>query len=288
MLDALKFNDGAVIVTGGGTGIGQACCVEFAKLGASVIATGRTLETLEETRDLLKRDGHDCDIFAMDVTKSDDVEALRAHVENRYGSLKALVNNAGNNFRSNIEELSEDDWHRLIDVDLTSVFLMSKAFLPLLRNHPGGTSIVNNASIYGLVGNPLMPVYCAAKGGVLSLTRQLACDYGPENIRVNAVCPGPTWSPRVRGYIESGRSSEAVLTSKVLLGRIAECSEIANTIVFLASDAASYIHGTSLAVDGGYTIQERHERRQSDHDHAGDAAYRSPDRWARPVSTARP
>ena len=143
----------------------------------------------------------------------------------------------------------------LIDVDLTSVFLMSKAFLPLLRKHGGGASIVNNASVYGLVGNPLIPVYCAAKGGVLSLTRQLACDYGPENIRVNAVCPGPAWSPRVRGYIESGKSSEARLTSKVLLGRIAECSEIANTMVFLASDAASYIHGTSLAVDGGYTIQ---------------------------------
>ena len=255
MLEALQFNGGAVVVTGGGTGIGQACCVEFAKLGAKVVATGRTRKTLEETRALIEKDGYECDIFEMDVTKSEDVERLRAHVEDRYGSVKALINNAGNNFRSTIEDLSEDDWHRLIDVDLTSVFLMSKAFLPLLRKHGGGASIVNNASVYGLVGNPLMPVYCAAKGGVLSLTRQLACDYGPENIRVNAVCPGPAWSPRVRGYIESGKSSEARLTSKVLLGRIAECSEIANTMVFLASDAASYIHGTSLAVDGGYTIQ---------------------------------
>ena len=255
LLDALRFNGGAVIVTGGGAGIGQACCIELAKLGATVIATGRTRETLLETRDLLKQDGNDCDIFVMDVTKSDDVESLRAHVEAEYGSLKALINNAGNNFRSSVEDLSEDDWHRLVDVNLSSVYLMSKAFLPLLKSQPGGGAIVNNASIYGLVGNPLMPAYCAAKGGVLSLTRQLACDYGKDNIRVNAVCPGPTRSPRVQGYIESGQSSEERLKSKVLLNRIAACDEIANVMVFLASDAASYVHGTSLAVDGGYTIQ---------------------------------
>lgn len=255
MLDALRFDGRPVIVTGGGTGIGQACCIEFAKLGAQVIATGRTRETLYDTARLLAENGHDCDIFVMDVTQSDDVTALRAHTEATYGSVKAVINNAGNNFRSTIEDLSEEDWHRLIDVDLTSVYLMCKAFIPMLKSAKGGGAIVNNASVYGLVGNPLMPVYCAAKGGVLSLTRQLATDYGKDNIRVNAVCPGPAWSPRVRGYIESGFSSEERLTSKVILDRIAECSEIADVMVFLASDAASYMQGVSLAVDGGYTIQ---------------------------------
>lgn len=255
MLDALRFDGQPVIVTGGGTGIGQACCIEFAKLGAQVIATGRTRETLDDTARLLAENGHDCDIFVMDVTQSDDVTALRAHTEATYGSVKAVINNAGNNFRSTIEDLSEEDWHRLIDVDLTSVYLMCKAFIPMLKSAKGGGAIVNNASVYGLVGNPLMPVYCAAKGGVLSLTRQLATDYGKDNIRVNAVCPGPAWSPRVRGYIERGLSSEERLTSKVILDRIAECSEIADVMVFLASDAASYMQGVSLAVDGGYTIQ---------------------------------
>lgn len=255
MLDALRFDGQPVIVTGGGTGIGQACCIEFAKLGAQVIATGRTRETLDDTARLLAENGHDCDIFVMDVTQSDDVTALRAHTEATYGSVKAVINNAGNNFRSTIEDLSEEDWHRLIDVDLTSVYLMCKAFIPMLKSAKGGGAIVNNASVYGLVGNPLMPVYCAAKGGVLSLTRQLATDYGKDNIRVNAVCPGPAWSPRVRGYIECGLSSEERLTSKVILDRIAECSEIADVMVFLASDAASYMQGVSLAVDGGYTIQ---------------------------------
>lgn len=255
MLDALRFDGHPVIVTGGGTGIGQACCVEFAKLGAQVIATGRSLETLEETAKLLREDGHGCDVFVMDVTKSEDVSALRDHVTSAYGTVKAVINNAGNNFRSTIEDLSEEDWHRLIDVDLTSVYLMCRAFMPMLKTAEGGGAIVNNASVYGLVGNPLMPVYCAAKGGVLSLTRQLATDYGKDNIRINAVCPGPAWSPRVRGYIESGQSSEDRLTSKVLLNRIADCREIADVMVFLASDAASYMQGVSLAVDGGYTIQ---------------------------------
>ena len=254
MLDKLNFNGAPVVVTGGGTGIGQACCVDFAKLGAQVIATGRTRETLEETRALLREDGNDCDVFVMDVSKPDDVNALRDHVEARYGNLKTLVNNAGNNFRSKIEDLSEDDWHRLIDTDLTSVYLMTKAFLPLLRK-ADGASIVNNASIFGLIGNPLMPVYCSAKGGLLSLTRQLAVDYGPENIRVNAVCPGTTYSPRVRGYMESGQSNEDALKAKIALGRIAECDEIAHTMVFLASDAASYVNGAALVVDGGFTIQ---------------------------------
>ena len=255
MLDALRFDGQPVIVTGGGTGIGQACCIEFAKLGAQVIATGRTRETLEDTARLLQDDGHDCDIFVMGVTQSDDVTALREHIEAIYGMVKAVINNAGNNFRSTIEDLSEEDWHRLIDVDLTSVYLMCRAFIPMLKSAKGGGAIVNNASVYGLVGNPLMPVYCAAKGGVLSLTRQLATDYGKDNIRVNAVCPGPAWSPRVCGYIESGLSSEERLTSKVILDRIAECHEIADVMVFLASDAASYMQSVSLAVDGGYTIQ---------------------------------
>ncbi len=255
MLDALRFDGAAVVVTGGGTGIGQACCIGLAELGARVIATGRTRDTLEDTAGLIADAGHECDVFAMDVTRADEVEALRSHVETTYGSVKALINNAGDNFRSKIEDLSQEDWCRLIDVDLTSVFLMTKAFLPLLREHPGGAAIVNNASIFGLVGNPLMPVYSAAKGGVLGLTRQLACDYGKENIRVNAVCPGPTMSPRVRGYIERGETSEERLTKKVPLGRTATCLEIADAMIFLASDAASYVHGTSLAVDGGYTIQ---------------------------------
>ena len=131
---------------------------------------------------------------------------------------------------------------------------MSKAFLPLLRKADDGASIVNVASTFGIIGHPEMPVYCAPKGGVLSLTRQLAVDYGGENIRVNGVCPGATLSPRVRNYIDSGVVDGTVVEELALLGRLAECDEIANVIAFLASDAASYIHGASIVVDGGQIV----------------------------------
>jgi len=130
---------------------------------------------------------------------------------------------------------------------------MCKAFLPLLRKSEG-SSIVNVASTFGIIGHPEMPVYCAAKGGVLSLTRQLAVDYGPENIRVNGVCPGATLSPRVKNYIDSGMVDGKIVEELALLNRLAECDEIANVIAFLASDAASYVHGTSMVVDGGQTV----------------------------------
>ena len=131
---------------------------------------------------------------------------------------------------------------------------MCRAFLPLLREAPSGASIVNVASTFGIIGHPEMPVYCAAKGGVLSLTRQLAVDYGKENIRVNGVCPGATLSPRVRNYIESGMVDGRAVEELALLGRLADCEEIANAIAFLASDAASYVHGVSMVVDGGQTV----------------------------------
>ena len=110
------------------------------------------------------------------------------------------------------------------------------------------------ASTFGLIGHPEMPVYCAAKGGMVSLTRQLAVDYGTENIRVNSLCPGATLSPRVKHYIDSGMVDGKAVEELALLKRLATCDEVANAAIFLASDAASYIHGTALVVDGGQTV----------------------------------
>jgi len=126
-------------------------------------------------------------------------------------------------------------------------------FIPLLlkSNKP---SILNVASTFAHIGNAQMPVYCAAKGGVVSLSRQLAVDYGPRGLRVNSICPGPTLSPRVKGYFDSGRADPAGTLQKVMLGRFAECDEIAHVAAFLVSDAASYVHGASIIVDGGQTI----------------------------------
>lgn len=255
MLKELQFNGAPVVVTGAGTGIGQACAVVLGELGATVVMTGRTEKTLRDSEAMVEETGAVYATWVGDVTDESNVIELRDMVEERWGHLKGLINNAGNNFRSKITELKSEDWHRIIDVDLTSVYYTSKAFLPLLSKAPGGGAIVNNASIYGVVGNPLMPAYSAAKGAVLALTRQLAVDYGEEGVRVNAICPGTTGSPRVLGYLEQGLSDYDRLMKKNIIQRIADCREIANVAVFLASDAASYVHGESVVVDGGYTIK---------------------------------
>ena len=253
MLDRLKFDGAPVVVTGGGQGIGRSTCEVLAELGAHVIVVSKTEANVRETERLLNESGASCEGHVTDVSVKTEVDALAAAVQVKHGQVKSIVNNAGTNFVKKLEDLEEDDWHRIIGIDLSSVYYMCKAFLPLLRKSEG-SSIVNVASTFGIIGHPEMPVYCAAKGGVLSLTRQLAVDYGPENIRVNGVCPGATLSPRVKNYIDSGMVDSKIVEELALLNRLAECDEIANVIAFLASDAASYVHGTSMVVDGGQTV----------------------------------
>jgi len=253
MLDRLKFDGAPVVVTGGGQGIGRSTCEVLAELGAHVIVVSKTEANVRETERLLNESGASCEGHVTDVSVKAEVDVLAAAVQAKHEQVKSIVNNAGTNFVKKLEDLEEDDWHRIIGIDLSSVYYMCKAFLPLLRKSEG-SSIVNVASTFGIIGHPEMPVYCAAKGGVLSLTRQLAVDYGPENIRVNGVCPGATLSPRVKNYIDSGMVDSKIVEELALLNRLAECDEIANVIAFLASDAASYVHGTSMVVDGGQTV----------------------------------
>jgi len=254
MLKELQFEGAPVLVTGGGQGIGRSACEALAELGAHIIVVSKTAENVKETEKILRASGASCEGHITDVSVKAEVDALATDISSRHEHIKALVNNAGTNFVKKLEDLEEDDWHRIIGIDLSSVYYMCKAFLPLLRKTPTGASIINVASTFGIIGHPEMPVYCAAKGGVLSLTRQLAVDYGRENIRVNGVCPGATLSPRVKNYIDSGMVDGKMVEELALLGRLAECDEIGNVIAFLASDAASYIHGTSLVVDGGQTV----------------------------------
>lgn len=253
VLKELQFNGEVVVVTGAGAGIGRATAEALAELGATTVLVGRTKSRLDDVKDALARSGAKAESFAADVSKENEVERLRDFVAERYGRAKAVVNNAGTNFISPITELSSEKWHELIAVDLDSIFYMCRAFIPLLLKSDK-PSILNVASTFGHIGNPQMPVYCAAKGGVISLTRQLAVDYGPQGLRVNSLCPGPTLSPRVRGYFEAGRADPKGTLQKVMLGRFAECEEVGNVAAFLVSDAASYVHGASIVVDGGQTI----------------------------------
>lgn len=253
MLAKLKFNGEPVLITGGGQGIGKAAADALAELGASVIIAERNEATLQSAADDIRSKGGVCDFFRCDVSSEADVNAMAGEVERKFGRLKALINNAGNNFRTPLHELSTEKWQEIRGVNLDAVFYMCRAFIPLLlkANNP---AIVNVASSFGVIGNPLMPVYCATKGAVVNLSRQLAIDYGPKGLRVNSLCPGPTRSPRVQSYIDKGLTDPKKLEAQVMLNRMADCDEIGDVAAFIASDAASFMNGSTVVVDGGQTI----------------------------------
>jgi NAD(P)-dependent dehydrogenase (short-subunit alcohol dehydrogenase family) len=254
MLNRLKFNGAPVLVTAAGAGIGEACCHSLAELGATVLLAERNADSLARVEAALKAKGAACEAYVIDVSVEAEVLRLHREVSARHPHLKALLNIVGTNHGQRITELSTEKWNELITLNLTSMFWMCKSFIPMLQKAPGGGAIVNMASSLGVIGMPKMPVYCASKGGVMSLTRNLAIDYGREGVRVNAICPGTTASPRLEGYFAAGMVDRHAAEQMAPLGRLATCEEIADVAVFMASDAASYMHGASIVVDGGQTI----------------------------------
>ena len=176
------------VITGGGTGIGQAIALAFAKEGARVAVAGRRMEKLQETLSLLKQSGSDALAMECDVTKSADTERLVKAAEDRFGNVNVLVNNAGALSVSTVETISEADWDRIMGANLKGPFLMSRAVLPAMRR-AGGGSIVNIGSVLGIAAIRDRAAYCASKGGVAMLTKAMALDHAHDKIRVNCVCP---------------------------------------------------------------------------------------------------
>ncbi len=253
VLQKLRMDGQAVVVTGGGAGIGKSTAMAVAELGATALICGRTEGTLQAAAADIRSRGFKCETFVADVSKEDDVKRLSAFAAERFGSVKAVVNNAGNNFSAQLHDLPTDKWNELVATNLNSVYFMCREFIPLLLK-ASGPSIVNIASTFGVIGNPKMPVYCATKGAVVNLTRQLAIDYGPQGLRVNSVCPGSTLSPRYKGYLDKGMMDIEAVKARIMLRRPAECDEIGDVAAFLVSDAASFVTGATIIVDGGQTI----------------------------------
>lgn len=238
-----------VLVTGASSGIGAAIAIMFAENGWDVMAAGRDEGRLEEVADVSDR----IVTWAGDLASSDDCEELVADTIEEFGEIDCLVNNAGIIIRGNAAETSDDDWRETMTVNLDVPFFLSRAALPYLLTAEG--SIVNIASDWGLRGGERAAAYCASKGGLVLLTRAMARDHAREGLRVNAICPGDVDTPMLAAEAEAeGMDIDDYMeeaSESVPNGRVAEPEEVAALALFLASDAATHITGTTVPIDGG-------------------------------------
>ncbi|MCS6925335.1 MAG: glucose 1-dehydrogenase [Candidatus Binatia bacterium] len=248
----MKLSGQVAIVTGGGSGQGRATAVLFAQEGARVVVADINEQGAAETVHLITRnEGGQAIAVRTDVTKASDVQAMVDSALRHYGRLDILINNAGATLFKGIEDTSEEEWDRIIDTNLKSIFLCCKAAIPAMRQSGGG-SIVNIASVAGLIGMPEHFAYCAAKAGAIHLTRSLALDHGREHIRINCICPGGVRTPMLAEVIDINNPAELErIGQQHALGRIAEPEEIARVSLFLCTPDASFMTGAVVTVDGG-------------------------------------
>lgn len=246
-----QFDGKVALVTGASSGIGRATAIAFARAGADIVAAGRRIAEGEETVRRIQEAGGKAIFVKTDVSKSAEVSALLSKTLDIYGRLDFAFNNAGIPASGPLTEMSEEEWDRLVDVNLKGTWLCLKYEIPAMLKQGGGV-IVNVASGAGVVGFANHAGYCATKGGVIALTRAAAIEYAKTGIRINVVSPGAiktdmlaTLPPDVLTQIAGGHP----------IGRTGKPEEVAEAVVWLCSDAASFIMGHNLLIDGGYTSQ---------------------------------
>jgi NAD(P)-dependent dehydrogenase (short-subunit alcohol dehydrogenase family) len=251
-----RFKDKVALVTGGSSGIGRASAIVFGKEGANVVIADLDVVGGEETVKMIKAAGGQAVFAKTEVTREAEVEQAIRKAIDTYGRLDCAFNNAGGGGKmASLTECTKENWDYIINVHLTGVWLCMKYEIPEMLK-AGGGAIVNTASIYGLVGEDFgMPAYVAAKHGVVGLTREAAMEYAKANIRINAVCPGTTLTPSIAKFAAADPASEQKMIQLHPIGRLGEPFEIAEAAVWLCSDAASFVTGVALAVDGGYTAR---------------------------------
>lgn len=240
------------LISGAGTGIGAAAAQLFAVEGARVMLCGRRREPIENMVKLIRQQGGEADWVQADVTDEQSIERAVGQTLERFGQLDVMVNNAVNYTWGPLAQLSTEDWHKSLRGSLDVAFFGTRAAFRAMAGRGG--SIINMGSVAGLLGSPGLSAYGAAKAGVVNFSRAVALEGAPEKIRVNLVIPGIVWSEGTREAMRSEQMIKATARA-VPLGRIGEPEEVANAMLFLASDESSYITGQSLVVDGGKTCE---------------------------------
>jgi NAD(P)-dependent dehydrogenase (short-subunit alcohol dehydrogenase family) len=249
----MQVSGKAALITGGASGIGRATALLFAREGAAVAIADLNAQAGEAVANEIMQSGGRAIFEPADVTRATDCCRLAESAIREFGRIDILFNNAGIIRRATVLDLSEEDWDRVMAVNVKSIYLLSREVIPHMQKQGGG-SIINTASGWGLAGGAKAAVYCASKGAVVLLTKAMAIDHGSQKIRVNCVCPGDTDTGMLRAEAQQlGEANDRFLADaeKRPLGRVGSPDEIAQAVLYLASDASSFVTGTALVVDGG-------------------------------------
>jgi len=251
-----KLDGKVALITGAASGIGRATALLFAKEEAKIAVADYVPAGGQETVKMIQKAGGDAVFIEADVSQAANVERMVKTTVNAYGQIDILFNNAGvGQTGDSMVETTEDEWDRVLNINLKGVFLCSKYAIPVMLDQGGGV-IINTASIAGLVGLPGIPAYGVSKAGVIQLTRMMAAEYGRQNIRVNCICPGAIQTPMT----ESVSLPMDAYIQVQFLNRTGQPEDIARAALYLASDDSSFVTGVALVVDGGWTVSPRMPR----------------------------
>ena len=253
----MRLDQRVAVITGAGSGIGQAMALLFAREAARIVAADVNGSAAEETAAKVVAEGGTCQAMVVDVTEPDQVRGMIERAHEHYGRIDILCNNAGIGSTTDVIDCEPDEWDRVMAVNVKSVYLGCKYVLPRMIAQGGGV-IVNTASVAGMVGIVKRASYSASKGAVIALTRQVAMDFVEQGIRVNCLCPGTVDSPWVGRLLDMAADPVAArqtLVARQPMGRLGTPEEVAAAALYLASDDAAFITGTGLVIDGGLTAR---------------------------------